>query len=214
MDPVSIVQSALTLAISIKLWLDAQNEKEHVIKSISATTDRLCGILTPFKDESTIRKLDNNVIAAFNAINDVLLRTRGHLIAWRGKKLKLNSISNMITFFVPSQVTKALKQDEHDLNTQLLGMLFVLAVNNLLRETNEKDKKSWTSEPEEKRLEAPPTYQESVNWTARGRSVSPQPTRDTDTERYFDNTFTNTQVRQFWRDYIGEKVFPSYCLCS
>jgi hypothetical protein len=209
MDPVSIVKSALTLAISIKLWLEAKEEKEQVIRSLSSTTNRLCDVLAPFNDENLVRKLDDSIVVAFNGIKHVLFRTKEHLIAWGSKKPKAKSLSSMIIFFVPSQVTKALKEDEQDLNNQLVGMLFILAVNKLLKETN-----SSETQPSPLSIESsksPPAYQEKYDAP---EVPPPTPPKNSDPVQFLDKSFSNAEVRQFWSDYIGAKVTSQLSVTS
>lgn len=240
MDPISTVQSALALAISIKIWLDNREEKEQVVRSVAATTARVCDVLRPVQDamadEGSRKKLDEHVLSSFSGIMDVLCRIREHLIAWGGrrsgirelalpinggvtldvngngigkrKKMKMKiTVDAMITFFVPSQVTKALRQDEQDLNSQLLGLMFVLAVKNLLKDSqippiSTPDSTNQRTPPTFPSPNAPPPmYQEALPSYGRSR---PLPTNDKNI--FLDDSIQNPEVRQFWSDYIGAKV--------
>jgi hypothetical protein len=206
MDPISTIQSAINLAMAIRYWVEAQQEKEEVIRSIAATTTRLCDVLAPFNDREVIKKLDGNVIAGINGIKDALFRTKEHLVAYGGGKGKkkaakgVKTLSSMIVFFVPSQVTKTLKQDEQDLNTQLVGMLFILAVNNLVKETSDEAGgvvKAVGGDP--------PSY-EAVEKAGGKEEPTATTQRTGSSDQFFESSFKNAEVSQFWRDYIGAKV--------
>jgi len=212
MDPISTVQSAIALAMAIKLWLEAQKEREEVIQSLSATTHRICDVLAPFNDEEMIKKLDSNVISGFNGIKDALFRTKEHLIAWGGskgpgrqlsspKKSKI-SFKSMIIYFVPSFITKALRQDEQDLHNQLVGMLFILAVNNLLKET----KNGGPEVNTEVTMGSDPPPYEARPISEKMVDEQIPPARQPEPEGFFNLSFHDPEVAQFWKDYVGAKV--------
>jgi hypothetical protein len=223
MDPIATIQSAITLAMAIRYWVEAQQEKEQVIKSIAATTTRLCDVLTPFNDREMIKKLDGNVVAGINGLKDALLRTKEHLVAYgsgggKGKKGSkgTKTLSSLIVFFVPSEVIKSLKQDEQDLHNQLVGMLFVLAVNNLVKETKNDAGVAEGSGGSGARVGGgdPPSY-EVVGKTVKEEETITTTQRAAIPDQFFQIPFKNDEVGQFWKDYIGAKVsLISYPLTS
>jgi hypothetical protein len=141
MDPISTMHSLYTLAISAKTWLDARQEKDATISSISATVTRISDVVAPLQGPAA-KALDPTILAAFLGISDVLCRTREHLIAWGAAKPV--SLTGITVFLDPAHVTKALKEDERDLNSQLVMMLFTLTMKEFFRNTP-----GTSSEPKE-----------------------------------------------------------------
>jgi len=228
MDPISVVGSACSLALSIQAWLADHKTKEEVMHSLSNMIDRVCKDLTPFDNPEVIKCLDNNVIGAFNGIRDVLLRTNQHLTSWgprRGKRFRFRSLfSDTIVFLVPSQVICALKQDEQDLNTQLLGVLFTLSLNSLLKEARRRGVQTGiqthqtlqepiaSPEPDSEILDitipVPPSLTPSFS-PPLSPSSSYLSVVSTDPNEFLGdlgNRFRNDEVRQFWKEHIGVKV--------
>jgi hypothetical protein len=132
MDPISAIHSLISLASAVKAWLDARQEKEAVIVSISTAVTRIYDVIAPLEGPAA-KSLDLNVVSAFLGIGDVLHRTKEHLIAWGVKRP--NSLSGITIFFAPGQINKALKEDERDLNNQLIMMLFTLAMKEFFHDT-------------------------------------------------------------------------------
>jgi hypothetical protein len=193
MESVSSIQAVYAIALSIKNWLDAQGlkEKESVIRSISHIVDRIQEALAPFVHSKDISarneriELDSNLDSSFNGMRDVLTRTKEHLIAWRRKKPNLKGFSGLLVFFGPGQVLNALKQDEADLNHQMIPML--LSVNHLLRE------KSTSLVPgsgEKASLAGSGSIDDRIDGSDKAIVTSGQ----------------ISEVGEFWKDYIGLKV--------
>jgi hypothetical protein len=123
MDPTATAQSLYTLALSTKKLLDDTKEKESTLISLSDTVSRICAILGPIQNTSN---LERSVIDACLSLGEAFSRTREHLVVWEDKQQK--AVGRVVTFLVPPQLTKLLKDDEHDLNQQLILVLFSLAM--------------------------------------------------------------------------------------
>jgi hypothetical protein len=129
MDPSAIARSLYALALSTKKLLDRTNEKESTLISLSDTVSRICAILGPIQNTSNI---EPSVIDACFSLGEAFGRTREHLVVWEDKQQK--AVGRVVTFQVPPQLTKLLKDDEHDLNQQLILVLFSLSMIGYLRD--------------------------------------------------------------------------------
>ena len=148
MDPVSTVITLITLAISIRTWLDDVKEKDSTITAISAHIDRVPVILEPFK---VATGLEPAIQSSLLAVGDALARTKEHLSVWGSKRSKRRSSSftSLTEFLDPSGVTKQLKEDERHLSQQIMLLSLSLTASSYFRDrspvTSEDDMRNFIS---------------------------------------------------------------------
>ncbi|KAF8875454.1 hypothetical protein BD779DRAFT_1678254 [Infundibulicybe gibba] len=126
MDPISTVRSLCTLATSLLVWIGQLGEKEEALTSLSTTVSRVCTVLVRFQ-EITQPTLDPTLVDALYCLGDALHRTEEHLQAWRRRHGRRASLSRVVSFLVPAEVTRMIRQDEQQLSQQLIIILFAMA---------------------------------------------------------------------------------------
>ena len=177
MESLPIIMAVYTLATGIRAWIDLRAERERTVKEISTTIFRIQNILLPLNN---MQSIDKPVLDSVRSIGDALKRTQEHLLVWEYKrKYRLASL------LVPTSALGQLKSDARQLNQQLMFLLASVAVVQYSLSQSGISGSSAGSESES-----------SVVGVA-GATGSPVTVLD---------WVENTEVKEFWAGYVGEKV--------
>ena len=178
MESLPIIMAVYTLAAGIRAWLDERAEKERTVTEIAATISRIQNILLPLK---TRGEIDKTVSDSVRSIGDALKRTQEHLLVWEYKRTH-----RFPSLFGPSTALGQLKGDARQLDQQLILLLTSLAV---VQYSHSQSGSSSSSAGSESGW--------SVARVAGATTSSPATVLD---------WVENTDVQEFWRGYVGEKV--------
>jgi len=177
MEVLAIATTVCALCKGIHLWIDEQAQKEALLSQIASSVLQIHNILQPFASAEFKGKGEVQLSDSIRSIGDVLQRTKEHLVVWRSKRPQ-----KLVAFLNPTALLAQLRDDEIQLNRQLIILLTSIAVVGYFREhpTNAIADRSS--------LEEPPPY--SMDKDQSG------PLEQLD----------DVGAREFWRDYIGAKV--------
>jgi len=185
MDVLSVVKTVYSLCRSIEKWIEELVEKELLIQEIFSIVTQIRNILEPFSQSTKPYdgKGELQLSEAIRCVGDVLERTKEHLIVYKYKKSRKIQIAS---FLRPGVVIQRLKEDQKQLNNQLLILLTSFAVVGYFRSREEEG--SDTS-----------TLVVANSLTSAETSKSTIMSSPSD-------ELIDEEARQFWKDYIGGKV--------
>ncbi|KAJ3513806.1 hypothetical protein NLJ89_g2744 [Agrocybe chaxingu] len=171
MEVVSVALTVCTICKAIETWIDLRAEKEEIIKQISSTVLQIHNILLPFASTEFKGTGEKELSNCIRSVGDVLQRTKEHLVVWVFKRSR-----KIVAFLNPAALVKMLKDDERQLNNQLIILLTSVAVVGYFRDHA---KEAAQISP----VLAPPAY-----------SIDPL------------GELSDAQAQEFWRGYIGTKA--------
>lgn len=157
MDPLSIISTVLSIALSITKWVDDTKNKDTTIHHLSTTVNLVYLILSPLEVGDTSRKLQPPILASLLSITEVLSRIKDHLALWKDKRVRA---SKLLGFLVPSRVVADLRDDAQILQQHLLAISFALHVSTFLHGQS----KAVMSLPEPSHLELTKSAQAREFW--------------------------------------------------
>ena len=180
MEVIAIATTICSLCKAIHIWIDEQAQKESLLLQISSSVMQIHNILQPFASAEFKGKGEAQLSDSILSIGDVLQRTKEHLVVWKSKRSQ-----KLMAFLNPTALIAQLRDDELQLNRQLIILLTSIAVVGYFRD-------HATQEIADNRplldSEDPPAY-------SKGNDQS-GPLGQLD----------DVSARDFWRDYIGAKV--------
>ena len=179
MEVLAITTTVCALCKAVYIWIDEQDQKEALLSQISSSVMQIHNILQLFTSAEFKGKGEDQLSDSIRSIGDVLQRTKEHLIVWKSKRSQ-----KLVAFLNPTALIAQLRDDELQLNRQLIILLTSIAVVGYFREHATQgiaDRPLLDSEN-------PPAY-------SKGNDQS-GPLEQLD----------DVSAREFWRDYIGAKV--------
>ena len=179
MEALAITTTVCALCKAILVWIDEQAEKESLLSQISSSVMQIHNILQPFTSAEFKGKGEEQLSDSIRSIGDVLQRTKEHLIVWKSKRSQ-----KLVAFLKPTALIAQLRDDELQLNRQLIILLTSIAVVGYFRD-------HATQEIADRPLldsENPSAYSKGNDHSG--------PLEQLD----------DVGARDFWRDYIGAKV--------
>ncbi|KAJ3505451.1 hypothetical protein NLJ89_g7408 [Agrocybe chaxingu] len=123
MEVISVALTVCTLCKVIESWIEQRAEKEATITQISATVVQIRNILSPFASAEFKGTGEAQLCDCIRSIGDVLQRTKEHLLVWGYKRSR-----KIVAFLNPAVLVKQLRDDERQLNNQLIILLTSVAV--------------------------------------------------------------------------------------
>jgi hypothetical protein len=177
MEVLAIATTVCALCKGIHLWIDEQAQKESLLSQISSSVLQIHNILIPFASAEFQGKGETQLSDSIRSIGDVLQRTKEHLVVWKSKRSQ-----KLVAFLNPTALIAQLRDDEMQLNRQLIILLTSIAVVGYFRDHTTK---AIADRP---LLDQPPPY-------------------STDNDQFGPlEQLYDVGAREFWRDYIGAKV--------
>ena len=132
-EPVSVVIATVVhTAVLIKKWIDETQKKEETILNISQTVQRVSNILQTLSAGARVRQNNDILASEILCLGSALNKTLEHLFVWSPRKF---GIKKVISFVNPSTVTEILREDERNINQQIIMVLFMLSTLNYLQTT-------------------------------------------------------------------------------
>ena len=176
MEVLAIATTVCALCKGIHLWIDEQAQKESLLSQIASSVLQIHNILQPFASAEFKGKGEAQLSDSIRSIGDVLQRTKEHLVVWKSKRSQ-----KLVAFLNPAALLAQLRDDEMQLNRQLIILLTSIAVVGYFRDH---------ATPADRHLleGQPPHYN-----------------RDKDQFGPLEQ-LDDVGAREFWRDYIGAKV--------
>ena len=175
MDPISAAITVCSLCNRILDWIKKLGEKESLLKEISFTVLQVRNLIQPFtlgtfKRDGTG---EHQLSVSIQSVGAVLRTIEEHVRIYESRKTQ-----RILAFLSPAAVIQKLKDDQAQLNHQLVILLASIATVGYFRD-HEKDKELGNVPPSGELGDGPPTALDQL------------PTQD---------------AREFWKDYIGAKV--------
>jgi len=179
MEVLAVATTVCALCKAIQLWIDEQAQKEALLSQIASSVLQIHNILTPFASAEFKGTGEAQLSDSIRSIGDVLQRTQEHLIVWKCKRSQ-----RLVAFLNPTALIAQLRDDELQLNRQLIILLTSIAVVGYFRDH------SPNPMADRPLLEKPPVLQN-------GASKDPSGPLE---------QLPDEGAREFWRDYIGAKA--------
>jgi hypothetical protein len=179
MEVIAIATTVCALCKSIQLWIDEQAQKENLLSQIASSVLHIHNILTPFAAVEFKGTGEAQLSDSIRSLGDVLQRTKEHLVVWKCKRSQI-----LVAFLNPTALIAQLRDDEMQLNRQLIILLTSIAVVGYFRDH------ATNAIADRPLLEKPPISQEGADKDLLGPLEQ----------------LVDVGAREFWRDYIGAKV--------
>lgn len=173
MEALAVVTAVCTLAQSINKWLEECAKKELTIRQISGTVIQIQQILLPLHDQRV--RIESHTLGVVKTIGGVLKGAQEHLLVWQDRRSR-----RILGTLNPSSVIKQLKEDEQQLNQQLIMLIASIAVLGFVEEQH-------------KRHSVAPN------------SLKSQP-KSTGQHPLVLESIKNKEVKEFWHGYVGDQV--------
>ena len=141
MDVVSAALAVCSIYKAIEAWAEQHAEKEATIIQISSTVTQIHNILLPFSAAEFKGTGEIQLSDCIRSVGDVLYRTKEHLLVWSYKRSR-----KIVAFLNPAALVKQLREDESQLNNQLIVLLTSVAVVGYFRD-HARDASRPTIEP-------------------------------------------------------------------
>jgi len=180
MEVLAVASTVCALCISTAAWIDQQEQKESLLSPIGSSVRQIHNILLPFSSAEYKGTGEAQLSDSIGSIGDALQRTKEHLVVWNCKRSQ-----KFVAFLNPHALVAQLKDDERQLNHQLIILLTSIAVVGYFRD-HAKNGIS-TGAP---LLMNTPRLQDGVVKDPFGPLEQ----------------LVDVDAREFWRDYIGAKV--------
>ena len=177
MEVVAIATTVCTLCKAIHLWISEQAQKEALLSQIASSVMQIHSILQPFASAEFKGKGEAQLSDSIRSIGDVLQRTKEHLVVWKSKRSR-----KLVAFLNPTALIAQLRDDEMQLNRQLIILLTSIAVVGYFRDHATKA------------IADTPLLEETPSYSADKDQFGPL------------EQLGDVNAREFWRDYIGAKV--------
>jgi len=178
MEVLAITTTVCALCKGIHLWIDEQAQKEALLSQIASSVLQIHNILQPFASAEFKGNGEAQLSDSIRSIGDVLQRTKEHLVVWKSKRSQ-----KLVAFLNPTALIAQLRDDEMQLNRQLIILLTSIAVVGYFRDHATK---AIADRPLLE--EQPPPY-------------------STDKDGFGPlEQLDDVDAREFWRDYVGAKV--------
>ena len=179
MEVLAVATTVCALCKGIHLWIDEQAQKEALLSQIASSVMQIHNILQPFASAEFKGKGEAQLSDSIRSIGDVLQRTKEHLVVWKSKRSQ-----KLVAFLNPTALIVQLRDDEMQLNHQLIILLTSIAVVGYFRDH--------------------PTNTITDRPLLEGQ---PPPPYSTDKDQFGPlEQLGDVGARGFWRDYIGAKV--------
>jgi hypothetical protein len=123
MEVLAITTTVCALCKAIHLWIDEQEQKESLLSQISSSVQQIRNILQPFASVEFKGKGEEQLSDSIRSIGDALQRTKEHLVVWKSKRS-----NKLVAFLNPTVLIAQLRDDEMQLNRQLIILLTSIAV--------------------------------------------------------------------------------------
>jgi len=173
MEVLAVATTVCALCKAIYLWIDEQAQKEALLSQIASSVLQIHNIIIPFASAEFKGTGEAQLSNSIRSIGDVLRRTKEHLVVWNYKWSQ-----TLVAFLNPAARIAQLRDDELQLNHQLIMLLTSIAVVEYFRDH---PPNAIANRP---LLEKPPLLE--------GSGPLEQ--------------LADEGAREFWRDYIGAKV--------
>jgi len=178
MEVFAIATTVCALCKGIHLWIDEQAQREALLSQIASSVLQIHNILQPFASAEFKGNGEAQLSDSIRSIGDVLQRTKEHLVAWKSKRSQ-----KLVAFLNPTALIARLRDDEIQLNRQLIILLASIAVVGYFRDHPTKG------------IANTPLLEEQP------------PPCSTDKDQFGPlEQLGDVDAREFWRDYIGAKV--------
>ena len=179
MDVLSVAMTVCSLCNQIITWTDQLAEKEVLLGDISSTVLQVHSILKPFASATFDGTGEYQLSQSIRSVGDVLRRIDEHLLLYHSKK-----IQKVFAFLMPSAFTQKLKEDQIQLNHQLVVLLAAIATVGYFRDHAQDD-------------------QALVALTQKLKFSNDHDTLNTTNAI---RELPAVDAREFWKDYIGMKA--------
>jgi len=133
MDVLAVATTVCALCKAIYLWIEEQTQKEPLLSQIFAWVHQIHDILTHFASVEFKGAGEAQLSNSIRSIGDVLQRTKEHLVAWKSKRSR-----KFVAFLNPAALIAQLRDDEQQLNRQLMILLTSIAVVEYVRKHPQK----------------------------------------------------------------------------
>ena len=179
MEVLAIATTVCTLCKAIHLWIDEHAQKEALLSQIASSVLQIHNILMPFASAEFKGNGEAQLSDSIRSIGDVLQRTKEHLVVWKSKRWQ-----KLVAVLNPTVLIAQLRDDEMQLNRQLIILLTSMAVVGYFRD--------HPVDPvvDKQLLEKPPPFRNGTDKDGFGPLEQ----------------FSDVGAREFWGDYIGAKV--------
>ena len=177
MEVLAIATTVCVLCKAVHLWIDEQAQKEALPSQIVSSVLQIHNILIPFASAEFKGNGEVQLSDSIRSIGDVLQRTKEHLVVWRSKRSQ-----KLVAFLNPTALIAQLRDDEIQLNRQLIILLTSIAVVGYFRDHARKA------------IEDRPLLKEPPPYSTHKDQFGPL------------EQLGDVSAREFWRDYIGAKV--------
>jgi hypothetical protein len=132
MDPISVITTVYAIAMGLTQWIDDRKDKGETLKRLSGTVARVCDALRLLQSVPIKNSVDQSVTDSVKSLGDTLRRTQERLLLYGNKRSR-----NIIAFISPSTITSQLKEDERQLNNQLIIIIFCMTAMGYLKSLND-----------------------------------------------------------------------------
>ncbi|PPQ75973.1 hypothetical protein CVT26_006093 [Gymnopilus dilepis] len=175
MDPISAAITVCSLCNRILDWIKKLGEKESLLKEISFTVVQVRNLIQPFTLGTLKRDgtREHQLSVSIQSVGAVLRTIEEHVRIYESRKTQ-----RILAFLSPGAVIQKLKDDQDQLNHQLVILLASIATVGYFRD-HEKDKELVNVPPSEELGDGPPTALDQL---------------------------LAQDAREFWKDYIGAKI--------
>lgn len=187
MEVIAVATTVCALCQSIQLWIDQLKQRESLIDQISSSVLQIHNILQPFASTTYTGTGEYQLSQSIRCVGDVLQRTKEHLVVWKYKRTH-----KIVAFINPGAQVAKLKDDQTEINNQLIILLTSIATVGYFRDR-------------EMKIMGEPTTTVSSNTesTASGSTLIS-----------LDNMIDTQDAVQFWKDFVGAKVSTLSCQCE
>ena len=172
-------RSSINSMHTLQAWIDEQAQKETLLSQIASSVLQIHNILLPFASAEFKGTGEAQLSDSIRSIGDVLQRTKEHLVVWKSKRSQI-----LVAFLNPTALISQLRDDEIQLNRQLIILLTSMAVVGYFRDH------ATNAIVDRLLLKRPPISQDGSGKDPFGPLEQ----------------FADVGAREFWKDYIGAKV--------
>ncbi len=192
MEVVTVAVTVCSLCTRILTWIDQLSEKESLLRDISSSVLQIQNILCPFTSATKFDGTGEQQLSqSIRSVGDVIQRINEHLLLYHSKKTQ-----QVFAFLNPNSFIQKLREDERQLNNQLVVLLAAIAVVGYFRD-HDRD------------------GQAQVALTQKLDISNDNDTLEMNAVNGISELQTAVDAQEFWKDYIGVKAirFATFVFC-
>jgi len=144
MDPVTVINAVIRVAIAMKAWIDQTKQTDEVMEDLGGTVDRLSNILQHLSSQARVGMVNELLSPEILCLGSILNKTYEHIRVWRPNDW---TIKKVVAFVSPNTATEILRNDERKISAQLIMLLFALSTTRYLENDKIKEVERTEGKP-------------------------------------------------------------------